>query len=172
MSSSIVTDTKSYSFLKDLTGEVQKLRCTLKFKTGCKGTAHYTPSCKTLVEKSPHTCGSTSSDIEVICFSSELKRELRLSKTNLKDYYKEIGAKYSEEARAKYPYEKVQSTLTKIKKALPRPEEQCSICYEKRDCPTAIIPCGHVFCWCCVQKVEQCPLCNGPSGEQMRIYLT
>ena len=171
VSNSFVTDTKYYSFVKDLTGEVQKLRCSLKSKTGCKGT-HYTPSSKTLCEKSPHTCGSTASDIEVLCFSSELKRELKQSNTNLKDHYNEVAAKYSEEARNKYPFEKVQSTLTKIKKALQRPDEQCSICFENWSAPTAIIPCGQVFCSCCLLKVDKCPLCNGPSKENMRIYLS
>lgn len=53
----------------------------------------------------------------------------------------------------------------------------CSICMKKQcDFPPALLPCGHVFCWSCVQHWcthvrSECPFCRKPCKPQQIICL-
>jgi hypothetical protein len=53
-----------------------------------------------------------------------------------------------------------------------RVKEPCPICYEETTPRTAIIPCGHVFCSTCVNKMEQCPSCRIHIVQTLPLYVT
>jgi hypothetical protein len=39
-------------------------------------------------------------------------------------------------------------------------EIQCSVCLEIQVHPRTLNPCGHSFCWTCVERLPQCPQCR------------
>ena len=49
---------------------------------------------------------------------------------------------------------------------------ECSICYETQP-GTALIPCGHLFCWdCCTHdNLKQCPICKTSPLFAQRLFL-
>ncbi|GIY21058.1 peroxisome biogenesis factor 10 [Caerostris extrusa] len=53
-------------------------------------------------------------------------------------------------------------------------QNQCSLCFEKRNSSTAT-PCGHLFCWSCItswmQNKEECPLCREAFPPSKLIFL-
>ena len=107
----------------------------------------------------PHSCDVTEVDIGALRFRSALKRSILLHNQHLATTYTNVAAQFSDAAREKVPFEVMQSTLYKIRKALPKEQHCCPICLLKME---ALVSsrCGYVFCWPCVQKLEpgaHCP---------------
>lgn len=47
----------------------------------------------------------------------------------------------------------------------------CRICYEA-EVNVVLVPCGHIMCATCADKVSQCPYCNAPFYSRQTMYLS
>lgn len=47
---------------------------------------------------------------------------------------------------------------------------ECSVCLDSL-CDTVLLPCMHLFCSDCVDKLVECPQCRRPVTGQSRVYL-
>ena len=49
--------------------------------------------------------------------------------------------------------------------------DECPICLEPKESPTAIVPCGHILCGGCAAKyTTSCPVCREPVASRMRVF--
>ena len=52
-----------------------------------------------------------------------------------------------------------------------RDERLCKMCLDK-ECSTVFLPCGHMCaCDSCAEKVQKCPICNGPIRGTVKAFL-
>ena len=54
---------------------------------------------------------------------------------------------------------------------MPWDADECPICLEPKESPTAIVPCGHILCGGCAAKyTTSCPVCREPVASRMRVF--
>jgi hypothetical protein len=47
-------------------------------------------------------------------------------------------------------------------------ERECGVCFKPFDC--VLVPCGHICCMVCSDKLKLCHICRGPISIRQRIY--
>jgi len=45
----------------------------------------------------------------------------------------------------------------------------CCVCADS-ELNTALVPCGHLLCWDCAQRLTECPLCRTEVTARQRVY--
>jgi hypothetical protein len=48
---------------------------------------------------------------------------------------------------------------------------ECPICFET-NLYGCLIPCGHIYCEKCINTIEKCALCNGPSRKKQKLFFS
>ena len=133
VSSLWVSGGKLWTVQKKLADGSTRVRCSKRVKQNCKARGTLNVDMAMINEVVLHSCDVSEVDIEALRLRSALKRSILVHNQHLATTYTNVAARFSDAAREKVPFEVMQSTLYKIRKAFPKEQHCCPICLLKME---------------------------------------